>query len=198
MPAQDSNKEQIRTELNYRDGTVLLLSDSQSRITQTLYRAEGHVKITFQDTIATGDEAQYDMDTRAGFLTGHVRFSQKDQWLTCSRAEFNFNSQTGVFYDASGYTDRQFSIKGRTILKTGPDTYRLEDSFVTFLPGKTAQMGFPCLQDGPPGRSNGPPAQYRIQDQGRPCFLRSLSRVADGKEGAQQRFYAVSHRDLNH
>src|SRR5271157_3812731 len=81
MPAQDSNKEQIRTEISYRDGTVILLSDSQSRITKTLYRAEGHVKITFQDMIATGDEAQYDMDTREGFIAGHVRFSQKDQWL---------------------------------------------------------------------------------------------------------------------
>jgi len=142
MPAQDSNKEQIRTEIKYRDGTVILLSDSQSRITQTRYRAEGHVKITFQDMIATGDEAQYDMDTREGFIVGHVRFSQKDQWLTCSRAEFNFNSQTGVFYNASGYTDRQFSIKGHTILKTGPDTYRVEDSFVTSCQEKRPKWVF--------------------------------------------------------
>ncbi len=131
MPVQSGKGEQLRTEIEYRDGTVVLLSDSWNRMTQTLYRAEGHVKITFQDMVATGDEAQYDMDTREGFIAGHVRFSQKDQWLTCSRAEFNFSSQTGAFYDASGYTDRQFKIAGHTILKTGPDTYRVEDSLVT-------------------------------------------------------------------
>ena len=142
MPVQNSIGEQVRTEMNYRDGTVLLLSDSQSRITKTLYRAEGHIKITFQDMVATGDEAQYDMDTREGFITGHVRFSQKDQWLTCSRAEFNFDSQTGIFYDASGYTDRQFLIRGHTIIKTGPNTYSTEDSFVTACQDKRPKWLF--------------------------------------------------------
>jgi LPS-assembly protein len=66
-----------------------------------------------------------------GFITGKVRFTQKLQWLTCSRAEFNFSTHTGIFYDASGYTDRQFLISGRTILKTGPDTYRIDAGLIT-------------------------------------------------------------------
>lgn len=126
-------QEQIRTEIPYQDmdGTVTLLSDSQERIGKSRFRARGNVAISFQDMLITGDEAEYDEETREGFISGHVRFSQKEQWLTCSRAEFNFGSQTGVFYNASGYTDREFWITGRTIRKTGRDTYRVDEGLVT-------------------------------------------------------------------
>ena len=73
-------------------------------------------------------------------MTGHVRFSQQQQWLTCSRADFNFTSQTGVFYDASGYTDREFFITGRTIIKTGPDTYRVEEGIRNNVSAEASEM----------------------------------------------------------
>jgi len=100
-------------------------------MTKSRYRASGHVEITYLDTVITCDEVEYDEETREGFASGDTRFSQGNQWLACSRAEFNFDTQTGVFYDASGYTDRQFLITGRTIHKTGPDTYRIDDGSVT-------------------------------------------------------------------
>jgi LPS-assembly protein len=131
IPAQNSDESRIRTEIFRPDGTVTLVSDSQGPITKTEYRAQGHVLITFKDMQISGDEAVYNADTKKGSIEGNVRFSQKDQWLNCSRAEFDFSTQTGVFYNASGRTDRQFSISGRTIFKTGPDTYRIEDPFVT-------------------------------------------------------------------
>jgi len=108
-----------------------MLSDSQERISKTQYRAAGHVEITFKDIVLTGDEVQYDEQTQEGFAQGQTRFSQKQQWLTCSRAEFNFKTQTGVFYDAQGFTDREFFIRGRTIVKTGPDTYEVDAGFIT-------------------------------------------------------------------
>lgn len=125
-----SGDKRIQTEI-YRDGTVTLLSDYQEAVSDTRLSAKGHVLITYKDTQIEGDEADYDVVNKKGSIKGKVRFSQKDQWLTCSRAEFDFASETGAFYDASGYTDRQFSISGRTILKTGPDTYKVEDPFVT-------------------------------------------------------------------
>jgi LPS-assembly protein len=131
LKSQKEEQAQVRTEIPYRDGTVTLLSDSQDGIAKTRYRAKGHVQITFQDFVISGEEAQYDTETREGFITGKVHFTQKQQWLSCSRAEFSFSTHTGVFYDASGYTDRQFLISGRTIRKTGPDTYRIEEGFIT-------------------------------------------------------------------
>jgi len=123
--------ERVRTEIPYRDGTVILLSDFQERITKTRYRAKGHVQITFQDTMLTCDEVEYDEASREGVTRGLTRFSQKAQWLNCSAAEFNFSSQTAVFHDASGFTDRQMLISGRTVYKTGRDTYKIESGFVT-------------------------------------------------------------------
>lgn len=126
-----SSPERVRSEIPYHDGTVTIVSDVQERVTRTRYKATGDVVITFQDTVISGDEAEYDEESREGFLTGNVRFSQKEQWLSCSRVEFDFSNQTGVFFDATGYTDREFWITGKTIRKTGPETYKIEDSLVT-------------------------------------------------------------------
>jgi LPS-assembly protein len=139
---QEKLGDQVRSEIPYRDGKVVLVSDFQERVSATRYRAKGHVVITYQDMVITTDEAQYDEETRRGFAVGQTRFSQKQQWLSCSRAEFDLNAQTAVFYDASGYTDRQFSVIGRTILKTGPDTYRIEDGMVTACQQKRPKWSF--------------------------------------------------------
>ncbi|HYK91498.1 MAG TPA: LPS assembly protein LptD [Acidobacteriota bacterium] len=135
-------EERVRTEIPYQDGTVILQSDSQERITRTRYRARGHVEITYQDIVLTCDEAEYDEETREGLTRGLTRFSQGRQWLTCSHADFNFSNQTGVFYDAQGFTDREFLIDGRTILKTGRDTYRIQEGFITSCQGKHPKWAF--------------------------------------------------------
>jgi LPS-assembly protein len=128
---------QLRTERFYKDGIVILLSDRQEQVAKDQYHAEGHISITFQDVLVTGDTLDFNKETREGTMSGHVRFSQQKQWLVCSRADFNFGSKTGTFYDASGFTDREFFITGRTIIKTGPDTYRIEEGFGTTCQQKT-------------------------------------------------------------
>jgi LPS-assembly protein len=130
-PPAAQTTERVRTEIPYREGTAVLVSDFQERVTKTRYRARGRVEITYQDMVITCDEAEYDEITREGLTRGPTRFSQKTQWLTCSRAEFNFASETGTFYDASGFTDQEFLIQGRTIVKTGRDTYTVQEGFVT-------------------------------------------------------------------
>jgi LPS-assembly protein len=121
---------QVRTEIPYRKGTVILTSDSQEKMASR-HRASGRVVIVFQDMMASGEEAEYDDETGEGFIKGSVSFSQKQQSLTCSRVEFNFSDDTATFYDAKGYTDRQFIITSRTIRKTGADTYRIEKTDIT-------------------------------------------------------------------
>jgi LPS-assembly protein len=123
--------ERVRTEIPYRNGKVTLISDFQERISKTQYRASGDVRITYQDIVITCDEAEYDEATGKGAAKGHLHFSQKRQWFACSRAVFSFGDQTGTFYDAEGFTDQEFLIRGRTIIKTGPDTYKVQEGFVT-------------------------------------------------------------------
>ncbi|NWG14551.1 MAG: LPS-assembly protein LptD [Acidobacteria bacterium] len=134
--------DQVRSEIPYRDGTVVLSSDFQERVTRTRYRASGNVRITFQDMLITCDEAEYDEATRDGWAKGDIRFSQGKQWFSCSRAEFNFETQTGTFYDASGFTDQEFLVRGRTVVKTGRDTYHVRSGFVSTCQERRPKWSF--------------------------------------------------------
>ena len=140
---QNESEKRVRHEMPYHDGTVVLASDFLEKMSGTRrYRAEGNVLITFQDYVITGEVAEYDEETREGFVDGKVHFSQRQQWLSCSRAEFNFNTQTGVFYDASGFTDQEFFITSRIIRKTGKDTYTTENGMITACPEKRPKWSF--------------------------------------------------------
>jgi LPS-assembly protein len=142
VQTQEGKELQVRTEIPYRDGIVVLLSDSQRKLSKTRYRAEGHVRITYKDIVMTGEEAEYDEKTGEGFLKGQTRFTRKEEWLICSKAEFDFKNQTGIFYDASGHTDEQFSIQSAIIRKTGPETYKFEDGIATTCPDKVPKWSF--------------------------------------------------------
>jgi LPS-assembly protein len=133
--------ERPRTEIPYKDGTVVLESNTQVQEGDQ-YSAHGRVLITYKDMKMECDEAKYDQLTQIGSASGHIRFTQNDQWLICPKAEFNFAAETAIFYDASGYTDRQFSITSRTIRKTGRYTYRTDKSVVTTCQGKRPKWSF--------------------------------------------------------
>lgn len=140
--------DRVRTEIPYRDGTVVLLSELQEKISKTRYRASGRVQVTYRDATLTCDELEYDEETRTLETIGTAHFIQGSQYLTCSRAEYNFASQTGVFYDADGYTDREFLIQGRTVFKTGPDTYKVDNGFLTSCMEKNPKWSFEASRAG--------------------------------------------------
>ncbi len=129
------------TTIPYRDGTVVLTYERGKR-DGTILSASGHVRITFQDIEITSDSVEYDEVTKKGSTSGLTRFSQNRQWFTCTRAEFNLNDKTARFYDAMGYTDQEFLIQGRVVLKTGPDTYEVERGFLTSCEETRPKWGF--------------------------------------------------------
>ena len=133
--APSDTGEQVRTEIPYRDGDtikkVVLISDTQGTIAENTWQAKGDVKVYFEDILITTDEVVINSETKEGYTVGKTHFSQGEQWLTCSRAEFNFGTQTGTFYEATGYTDKEFLITGRTVVKTGRDTYTIRGGSVT-------------------------------------------------------------------
>ncbi len=134
--------DRVRTEILYRDGKVVLLSETQERLTRSRYRASGRVELSFQDIVITCDLAEYDEETREGFAEGTVRFSQGNQWLVSSRAEFNFADQTAAFHDATGFTDQEFMVQGELLRKTGPDTYALTKGTITACNEKNPKWAF--------------------------------------------------------
>ncbi|MBZ5495528.1 MAG: LPS assembly protein LptD [Acidobacteriia bacterium] len=140
LPAQGFD--QVSTALPYKDGTVVLTSGRQERISKTTYRLSENVRITYQEIVITCDSAEFDEVTRKGTTSGLTRFTQNKQWLTCSRAEFDLTRQTAKFYDAMGYTDQEFLIQGRLVLKTGRDTYKVERGSLTACPEKRPKWAF--------------------------------------------------------
>jgi len=125
----------------YREGTVVLFSDYQD-FGEVFRRASGNVEISFEDFTITANEVQYNVVTGEGHTIGQTRFTQQEQWLTCSRAEFNLSAQTGTCFDAKGYTDVEFSISGQTITKTGPDKYRIQKASITTCKEENPKWAF--------------------------------------------------------
>ncbi|MBP1595296.1 MAG: Organic solvent tolerance protein OstA [Acidobacteria bacterium] len=128
---QNQPSGQVRTEISYPEGKVVLLSDSQERFGKSRHRATGHVLITYQDLVITCDGAEYDEATQEGVTTGPTRFSQGRQWLTCSRAEFDLGKQTATLHDATGFTDQEFLLMGQTVRKIGRDRYVVDRGSMT-------------------------------------------------------------------
>src|SRR5262245_29876017 len=85
--------ERVRSEIPYKEGTVVLVSDYQERVTRTRYHANGNVVVTYNDVTITADAVDYDEESRQGTTSGSTRFSQGGRWLTCSHAEFDFARQ---------------------------------------------------------------------------------------------------------
>ncbi|HSE97841.1 MAG TPA: putative LPS assembly protein LptD, partial [Blastocatellia bacterium] len=82
-------------------------------------------RVTFNNT--TGDMV----------AEGNVIFDEgADQRVTARRAEINWNSRRGVFWETTGFTNRTQTgeylyFTAERIEKTGPDTYELTNSTVT-------------------------------------------------------------------
>jgi LPS-assembly protein len=121
---------QVTTSLPYKDGTVVLTSDEQGTVGKKRF-AKGNVRITFEDLTITCEEAEFDETTREGTTTGKTIFSQAKQWLNCSHSEFNLETQTATLYDVTGYTDEEFLVQGKLVVKTGHDTYRVDNGSLT-------------------------------------------------------------------
>jgi LPS-assembly protein len=143
-PPESRFREQVTTEIPYRNGKVVITSDYQES-TKTRHHATGHVTITYQDIRITCDSAEYDDATHKGSTSGKTQFSQGQQSLTCSRAEFDASNETATFYDAVGHTDQGFLIQGKKVLKTGHDTYELENGLLTSCQEKVPKWGFDVL-----------------------------------------------------
>lgn len=128
-------------EIPYRDGKVIIAFDYMDTVGDT-YRATGHVRITFQDMVITCDGAEYNGVTHKGTTSGRTHFSQKKAWFDCSRSEFDLSTQTAKFFDATGYTDEEFYVQGRIVLKTGRDTYSVDQGSLTSCQEKRPKWQF--------------------------------------------------------
>ncbi len=123
-------QERVRVEMPYEGGTVVLVADQVTR-EGNRFVAEGQVVVTYQDSVLKADRATYFADVEKVHAEGKVEVTRGVQWLRGSRAEIDLNTDTGLIYDADGYTDQQLFIRAKQVEKTGPNTFRAKNAFLT-------------------------------------------------------------------
>lgn len=118
-----------RLEVLYRGEPLVIEADKIISSVSTV--AEGDVVVTFQDIILKTGRLIYD---RAGALVvakDGIEVIQGIQWIKGTNGEFRLSNGTGFIDNAEGFTDHELFVKARRLLKTGPNTYRAQDAFLT-------------------------------------------------------------------
>lgn len=116
--------------------TVEVIADKQSK-NGDLEIYEGYVNATQGEMRLQADHVTFNSITHDMVAEGNVIFDQgADQRVTARRAEINWLSKKGIFWDTTGFTNRTQTgdyvfFTAARVEKTGPDTYELYDADVT-------------------------------------------------------------------
>lgn len=120
-----------KLELPYQGGMLTIEADRLVRDADTRWTAEGTVVVSYRDTTLKAARLTYNPVTEEAVAEGNMELSRGVQWLKGSRAELNLKTDTGILYNVEGYTDEQFFLRAKKLLKTGPDAYVAEGGFLT-------------------------------------------------------------------
>jgi LptD protein len=116
--------------------TVEIVSDKQSK-NADLFLYEGYVNATQGEIRLQADRVTFNSTTDDMVAEGNVIFDQgAEQRVTAHRAEINWRTKRGVFWDTTGFTNRTQTgdyvfFTAARVEKTAPDTYELFDANVT-------------------------------------------------------------------
>ncbi|MEK6406228.1 MAG: putative LPS assembly protein LptD [Acidobacteriota bacterium] len=116
--------------------TVEIISDKQSK-NGDLFLHEGYVNATQGEVRLQADRVTFNNTTADMIAEGNVIFDQgADQRVTARRAEINWTTKKGIFWETTGFTNRTQTgdyvyFTAARVEKTGPDTYELYDAEVT-------------------------------------------------------------------
>ncbi len=116
--------------------TVEIISDKQSK-NGDLFLYEGYVNATQGDVRLQADRVTFNNTTSDMVAEGNVIFDQgADQRVTARRAEINWTTKKGIFWETTGFTNRTQTgdyvfFTAARVEKTGPDTYELYEADVT-------------------------------------------------------------------
>lgn len=124
-------QEQVRAEFPSEGGTIVLVADRIVQESPTRWVAEGHVTVTYQDSVLKTDRLTYNPTNSDVTVRGHVEVTRGTQWLKGSHAQLNLKKETGTLYDAEGFTDQELYVRVKKLVRTGHDTYVAEDGYLT-------------------------------------------------------------------
>jgi len=132
----DAEKDAAKPGSNGNEETVEIVSDKQSK-NGDVFLYEGYVNATQGEIRLQADRVNFNSTTDDMVAEGNVIFDQgADQRVTAHRAEINWRTKRGTFWDTTGFTNRTQTgdyvfFTAARVEKTGPDTYELFDAAVT-------------------------------------------------------------------
>jgi lipopolysaccharide assembly outer membrane protein LptD (OstA) len=144
QPANKSAAPKISSEFG---DTVEIIADTQSK-TGDMFVYEGYVNATLGEIRLQADHVTFNSLTGDMTAEGNVIFDQgADQRVTARRAEINWKSKRGTFWETTGFTNRTQTgeyvfFTAARIEKTGPATYELYDADVTACEDVVPKWGF--------------------------------------------------------
>jgi len=102
-----------------------------NQFTET-YTAEGNVRLTREGRVLTADEVRFDKKNGQASAEGNVHLLSGQDSLTGRRLDLNLNTETGALSEGKLFlSQNHMYVSGKLILKTGPQTYFVQDASVT-------------------------------------------------------------------
>jgi len=135
-------QDRVTVEMPYQGGTVKITADKVSREAGDRWIAEGNVILTFQDSVLKAQKVTYEAGTQKAAAEGPMDLRRGVQWLKGSRADLDLKTDTGTIYDADGYTDQELFVRAQILIKTGPNSYRAKNGFLTACGEETPKWSF--------------------------------------------------------
>jgi LPS-assembly protein len=143
LAAQQMEIERSRTEIPMDDGQLAILYyDRLESPEKRVLVANGHVHLVYGDIQVWADRVEYRQESGDLIVEGNIRFLEKLQQLTCSRAHFNLKTKLGSFWDASGITQGDLHIQAGKVDKIAEQRYTVENGFITACRDRIPKWSF--------------------------------------------------------
>ena len=133
----------IPLQLQGSQSTITLHADSQQK-EGDIYRALGHVEITYRGMKLTADEASYNATSGEVVARGNVLFTDPQSHIAADEVHYNVRTQKGWFSNGTGFlhakvrqrprvlkTENPFYFRAARIDRLSEDTYTFEHGSAT-------------------------------------------------------------------
>jgi LPS-assembly protein len=120
-----------RVEVTHRGLTLVIQADTIETDTDQRLSALGNVVATYADVRLTTDKLVYQPESNELLLETEFEVTRASGWLRGSHAQINIQDDTGIIYNASGYTDDELYVNVARLIKTGPRAYIAQEGYLT-------------------------------------------------------------------
>jgi len=95
----------------------------------------GDIEIKYRDLTFRADHAVLHRDTMTVEAEGDVVLDQSSRRIAAQRADFDLDTETGTFFQATAYAEPDQYFTGAVLRKTGENSFEIEKGIVTSCTG---------------------------------------------------------------